>query len=86
MILKILNLIAILAIYINQKLEFDSNVSTALFHVNELVLYFFSIFGAILADSWLGLFKTISWMTLLFSVGAAIITVSSVDALELPIK
>lgn len=77
---------AILALYINQKLELDSNLSTALFHVNEFVLYFFSIIGAIIADSWLGLFNTISLMTLLLSVGAGIVALVSIDALMLPIK
>lgn len=77
---------AILALFINQKLNFDANQSTALFHVNEFVLYFFSIIGAIVADSWLGLFKTISWMTLLLSAAAGLVAIASIDALELPIK
>lgn len=68
----------------NQKLNFDANESTALFHVMELTLYFFTIVGAILADSWLGLYKTLAFMMMLFSVGAGLISVVTVDALQLP--
>lgn len=77
--------LAILAIFLNQKLGFDSDVSTALFHINEFILYFFAIVGAIIADSWLGSFKTILWMTVLFALGSGIVAVASVDSLELPV-
>jgi dipeptide/tripeptide permease len=77
---------AILAIFLNQKLGFNSDESTAIFHANEFLLYFFTIIGAIIADSWLGLFKTISMMTLLFSIGAGTVAIATIDSLELPIK
>jgi solute carrier family 15 (oligopeptide transporter), member 1 len=77
---------AILAIFINQKLGFNTNTSTAIFHLKDFFLYFFTIVGAIIADSWLGLFKTISIFTLLFSVGAGMIAIVSVDTLQLPMK
>lgn len=80
------SLIAILALYMKQELNFDSNVSTAIFHANEFILYFFSIIGAMIADSWLGLYRTILLMTLLMSVGAGILSVVSVEILQLPIK
>lgn len=71
---------AILALFINQKLQFDSNSATALFHVNELVLYFSTVVFAIVADSWLGLYKTILFNTLLSAVGAGIIAIVSIEA------
>lgn len=77
---------AILALFLNIKLQFNSNASTTIFHANELILYFFSMIGAIIADSWLGLFKTISLMTLLMSLGAGLVAVASIDDLQLPIK
>jgi solute carrier family 15 (oligopeptide transporter), member 2 len=75
-----------LSIFINQKLGFNSDESTAIFHINECVLYFSTIVGAIIADSWLGLFKTISMMTFLFSIGAGMIAVATIDSIQLPIK
>lgn len=77
---------AFLAIFLHQKLEFDTNESMALFHVMEFTLYFSTIVGAIIADSWLGLYKTLAFMTLLFSIGAGTVTAASVDAFQLPIK
>jgi solute carrier family 15 (oligopeptide transporter), member 1 len=75
-----IQLAAILALFINQKLHFDSDTATALFHVNELILYFFTIVFAIVADSWLGLFKTISYNTLLSAFGLGIIAILSIEA------
>lgn len=83
---KILIFAAILSLYINQKLNFDTNSSTAIFHVNDFLLYFSSIIGAIVADKWLGLFRTISLMTLVSSIGAGVISVAAIEPLELPIK
>jgi solute carrier family 15 (oligopeptide transporter), member 1 len=56
-----------------------------LFHINEFVLYFFTIVGAIIADTFLGLFKTISLLTILFAVGSGIVAVASIDPLQIPV-
>lgn len=74
--------VAILVLYLNRKLNPDT--STAIFHTNELLAYLFPIFGAIVADSWWGHFKTISWMLLLFTIGSIIVFVGSIDTLPLP--
>lgn len=76
---------AILALYLNTKLNFDPSISTAIYHINELLVYSFTIVGAIIADSWLGLYRTILWMTLVFSVGSSIVSFASVESLNLPI-
>lgn len=76
----------ILSIFLHEKLHFDANASTALFHVNEFIVYAFSIGGAIIADNYLGLFKTLSWMSVIFVFGAGMTTAASVDALDLPMK
>lgn len=85
-VLKFIFGTAILALYFNHKLHFDTNTSTTVFHANELILYFSSIIGAVMADTWLGLLKTISLMSFLMSVGSAIIAVTSIDQLHLPMK
>jgi solute carrier family 15 (oligopeptide transporter), member 1 len=75
----ILLYLAILALFINQKLHFDSNSTTALFHVNELVLYFFTVVFAVVADSWLGLYKTILYNTVLSAFGVGIIALLTIQ-------
>lgn len=76
--------LAILVLYLNRKLDFDPSLSTALFHTNELLAYGFTIFGAIIADSWWGHFKTILWMSLIFAAGSVIVSVGSIELLHLP--
>lgn len=75
---------SILLLYFNRKLNFDPSISTALFHTNELLGYSFTIIGAIIADSWFGLFHTILWMTLVFSIGCTILAVGAIEVLNLP--
>jgi dipeptide/tripeptide permease len=65
-------------------LNFDPSISTAIFHTNELLAYFATILGAIIADSWWGLFKTITWMSLVFSVGSVFVSLGAIEVLQLP--
>lgn len=41
------------------KLGFDDNTATVLYHTEATLVYFCCLFGAIIADSWWGKFKTI---------------------------
>lgn len=76
--------LGIILLFLNRKLNFDRNISTAIFHVHELLGFLIPIFGAIIADSWLGIYKTIKWMSLVFAVGSLIVSVCAVEALNLP--
>jgi solute carrier family 15 (oligopeptide transporter), member 1 len=61
-------------------------MSTALYHLNEFLLYLCAIFGAILADSLLGKYKTILYMTMTYVLGTTIIAIASMDFEFLSIK
>lgn len=74
-----------MALYLNRKLGFDVNDSTALYHSYEFLIYFFVIFGAIIAESWLGLFKTIASVTLVYSVGAALVSIAAIEMIDMPV-
>lgn len=78
--------LAILALFLNRKLNFDPNMSTALFHSYEFLIYFFIIFGTIIAESLLGVFKTLVIMTLTYSFGSAMIAVSGIEAINMPLE
>jgi len=43
---------AILVLYLTRKLLYDDDTATVLYHTFNVLVYFFCIFGAILADSW----------------------------------
>lgn len=77
--------LAILALYLHRKLHFDQSSSTAIYHSIELLAYSFTIVGAIIADSWLGIYRTILSMTLVFAVGTAIVAFAAIELLNLPI-
>lgn len=75
-----------MALFFHQKLGFDRNISTALFHVYELFVFSFTIIGAIVADNWLGLYKTLISMSLVYAIGIAFLSVGNIEPLELPLK
>lgn len=61
--------------FLTQNLDFDANSANSIFNATEFVLYFSAIFGAIIADSHLGLFKTISLFNLLQVIGTGMIAI-----------
>jgi len=69
----------ILAIYLNQKLKFDPNTAIAIFSVNEFCLYFFSIVGAIIADCYWGIYRTLTTMSILIACSGAVVSIASMD-------
>jgi solute carrier family 15 oligopeptide transporter 1 len=75
----------VLLLFLHKKLGFDQATSTALFHTNEFLSYFFPIFGAIIADSFLGLFKTLTIMSFVFACGSIVISISGIEPLHLPV-
>lgn len=74
---------AILVLYLNRKLNIDPSASTAIFHTNDFLVYFCTIVGGIIGDSWLGTFKTIAWMLLVFSAGIAIVAFGAIESINI---
>ena len=86
LIVIISSLSAILFIFFNQKIGYDADESTAAYHTYEFLCYSFPVVGAIIADSWLGRYRTMVSMTLVMAIGSFIIAVGVVDNFNLPIK
>lgn len=76
--------LAILFLYFNRKLGFDHGISTAVYHMHELLAFIFPIIGAYIADSYLGLFRTITIMAFVYFIGATTIAIGSIESLNLP--
>lgn len=70
---------AILALYLNEQLLYSESISTAIFHGNDFLLHLATIFGAILADSFIGLYKSLLVMIITFGVGCGILTFASMN-------
>jgi solute carrier family 15 (oligopeptide transporter), member 1 len=72
-------------LFLHHKVGFDQDSSTAVYHFYVFFAYSFSILGSIIADSWLGQFRTLVWMSLVFSGGCFLVGVAAIDALNLPL-
>ena len=84
-LIKRFNPSATLSLFLNQKLGFDPNISTALFHAYEFLVFSMTIIGAIIADNWLGIYKTLLSMSFVYAVGAAFLSVGTIDPFNLPL-
>ncbi|XP_012878417.1 PREDICTED: solute carrier family 15 member 1 [Dipodomys ordii] len=72
---------ALLVLYFRNFIGWDDNLSTAIYHTFVALCYLTPILGALIADSWLGKFKTIVWLSVVYTIGQAVISVSSISAL-----
>uniref|UniRef100_A0AAG5DKY4 Oligopeptide transporter 1 n=1 Tax=Anopheles atroparvus TaxID=41427 RepID=A0AAG5DKY4_ANOAO len=74
----------VLALYLTQKLAYSTDTATVIYHVFTSLAYFFPMMGAILADSWLGKFKTILYLSMVYCAGSTLIALGAIPPLNLP--
>lgn len=74
----------VLALYLTQKLNYDDDTATVIYHIFTSLAYFFPLMGAILADSWLGKFKTIFYLSIVYCIGSTLIALGAIPPLNLP--
>ncbi|XP_073520296.1 solute carrier family 15 member 1 [Phyllobates terribilis] len=72
---------AVLVLYFKYFLRWDDNLATVVYHTFVAVCYLTPILGAIIADSWLGKFKTIVYLSIVYAVGQVIMSVSAIHDL-----
>nr|XP_008105147.1 PREDICTED: solute carrier family 15 member 1 isoform X2 [Anolis carolinensis] len=72
---------AVLVIYFKFFLSWDDNLSTAIYHTFVALCYLTPILGALVADSWLGKFKTIISLSIVYTVGQAVLSIGSINDL-----
>ncbi|XP_028627404.1 solute carrier family 15 member 1 [Grammomys surdaster] len=72
---------ALLVLYFRNFLNWDDDLSTAIYHTFVALCYLTPILGALIADSWLGKFKTIISLSIVYTIGQAVISVSSINDL-----
>lgn len=66
------------------KLDYDDDTATVIYHLFTTLVYFMCIFGAIIADSWLGKFKTIVYLSIVYAVGGIVMSLGAMPPLKLP--
>lgn len=72
---------AVLVLYFKYFLQWDNNLATVVYHTFVAVCYLTPILGAIVADSWLGKFKTIIYLSIVYTVGQVVLSVSAIHDL-----
>ncbi|XP_011187897.2 peptide transporter family 1 isoform X2 [Zeugodacus cucurbitae] len=74
----------ILVLYLSRQLHYDDDTATVIFHIFTMLVYFLCVFGAIISDSWLGKFKTIFYLSLVYVAGSVLVALGAVPPLNLP--
>ncbi|KAI4499289.1 hypothetical protein M0802_005549 [Mischocyttarus mexicanus] len=74
----------ILTLYLKNILKYGDNTSTVIYHIFAMFVYFFPLFGAILADSVLGKFRTIFYVSIIYCVGQFLLALSAVPSIGIP--
>ncbi|XP_040847477.1 solute carrier family 15 member 1 [Ochotona curzoniae] len=72
---------ALLILYFRNFIGWNDNLSTVIYHTFVALCYLTPILGAIIADSWLGKFKTIVWLSVVYTIGQVITSISSINEL-----
>ncbi|XP_046998033.1 peptide transporter family 1-like [Schistocerca americana] len=74
----------ILSLYLRNNLLFDENTSTVIYHVFIMLCYVVPLVGAILADSFLGRYKTILYFSLIYTAGNILLCLAAIPPISLP--
>ncbi|KAM6893507.1 solute carrier family 15 member 1b [Xenentodon cancila] len=69
---------AVLVLYFKYFLQWDDDLATTIYHTFVALCYLTPILGAIIADSWLGKFKTIVYLSIVYALGQVIMAVSAI--------
>ncbi|XP_056144979.1 solute carrier family 15 member 1 [Lampris incognitus] len=69
---------AVLVLYFKYFLRWDDDMATSIYHAFVAMCYLTPILGAIVADSWLGKFKTIIYLSIVYTIGQIVMAVSAV--------
>ncbi|XP_071444885.1 peptide transporter family 1-like [Hetaerina americana] len=72
----------ILAIYLITTLNFSENDATIIYHAFVLVTYFTPLLGAMIADSVLGRFRTIFYVSIIYVIGNVVLSLGSIPQLR----
>ncbi|XP_033245501.1 peptide transporter family 1 isoform X1 [Drosophila miranda] len=76
----------ILVLYLTNKLGYNEETSTVLFHIFTMLVYIFPLIGALIADGWLGKYKTILYLSMVYSVGTLIVSFGAIPLSAMPTK
>uniref|UniRef100_A0A670YAM5 Solute carrier family 15 member 2 n=1 Tax=Pseudonaja textilis TaxID=8673 RepID=A0A670YAM5_PSETE len=71
---------AVLSLYFLYFLHWDETTSTSVYHAFSSLCYFSPVIGAFIADSWLGKYKTIIYLSIVYVIGHVIKSVGAITS------
>ncbi|XP_074032367.1 peptide transporter family 1 isoform X2 [Leptinotarsa decemlineata] len=74
----------ILVIYLTDILQYSRADAKIIYHSFTMFAYFFPVLGAILSDSYLGKFRTILYVSMIYAVGSILLALTSIKLLNFP--
>ncbi|XP_067640959.1 peptide transporter family 1-like isoform X2 [Eurosta solidaginis] len=74
----------ILVLYLSRQLGYNDDSATIIFHIFTMFVYFLCVFGAIVSDSFLGKFKTILYLSIVYIAGSVMVTLGAIPPLNMP--
>lgn len=77
---------AVLVLYLTNILLYSEGDAKIIYHTFTVFVYLFPIFGAILSDSYLGKFKTIFYVSMVYAAGSILLALASAEPIGLPQK
>ncbi|CAL8070267.1 unnamed protein product [Orchesella dallaii] len=75
---------AVLSLFLINVLEYSEDKSTVIYHVFSMLCYFTPVFGAMIADSLLGKFKTILYLSIVYAIGNVVLSAAATPPLQIP--
>ncbi|MBN3306543.1 S15A2 protein, partial [Amia calva] len=69
---------AVLTLYFLNYLHWSDNLSTAVYHAFSSLCYFTPVIGALIADSWLGKFRTIIYLSIVYVIGHIVKSIGAI--------
>ena len=66
-----------MALYLNTSLGYSESTATQIYHAFILCCYFSPLIGAWISDGYLGKFRTIFYISIVYAIGQVVLTLGS---------
>jgi len=76
----------ILVLYLTSMLKMNNDHATEVYHAFNMLCYFSPVFGAIIADSFLGKYKTILYISMIYALGNIVVAVTAIPKILEAVK
>lgn len=76
--------VAVLSLYLTDYLLFSESIATVIYHGFVTIAYLLTVFGAVLADSVWGKYKTVLYLSTVYAFGSVLLSTASITPLGLP--